>query len=69
MHLRGLRSITIIYIFLILLEPPVLLFLIGISWESLPPLLVLLLLQLLGAACRGREEKAGECALLSISSR
>lgn len=34
MHLRALESITIIYIFLILLEAPALLFLIGISRES-----------------------------------
>lgn len=36
MHLRALKSITIIYIFLILLEPSLLLFLIGISRESFP---------------------------------
>jgi len=37
MHLRALKSITIIYIFLILLEPSLLLlFQIGISRESFP---------------------------------
>lgn len=39
MHLRALKSITIIYIVLILLEPSLLLFLIGISRESSPPTL------------------------------
>lgn len=36
MHLRALKSITIIYIFLILLEPSLFLFLIEISRESFP---------------------------------
>lgn len=49
MHLRALRSITIICISLILLEPSLLLFLIGISRESFP------------LHCqREREERGGE---------
>lgn len=69
MHLRALKSITIIYIFLILLEPSLLLFQIGISRESFP-------LHCCRERYMGREREREECVCvceaemhLSISSR
>lgn len=67
MHLRALKSITIIGVFLILLEPSLLLFQIGISRESSP---LRCCRERYAGGCR--EEGEGVCEAerhLSISSR